>query len=290
MPTMMPSSAPPRPSAIEVGFMKPTPGVAEVGESGEHGRAPAQGRRTRNELLEHPVMTTPEPRPTAGARRRVAPASRRSLRRAPLRRLQQHDRGRDVERRRRARTAGRGRAARPCRRGSAPTTSASRRIDSPLDREPRPADEARAAAASCAAPSRPPSRIITMPSSPGSSPGTVYGLMSCASSRSMRERADSTAMPNTIQPARRAGRSRPAPALRRRGGRRRVAFGRRRHRCACRRRRSGLRDADRVGRDLGLAAVEEQPGVGLDGREHRLLRRLAGRRREQRAAARWRTS
>src|SRR5213595_2840148 len=48
--------------------------------------------------------------------------------------------------------------------------------------------------------------------------------------------------------------------------------------------RSGLRNADGVGRHLRLAAVEEQPGVGLDGREHRLLRGLAVRRREQRAA------
>src|SRR5450432_4380808 len=48
--------------------------------------------------------------------------------------------------------------------------------------------------------------------------------------------------------------------------------------------RSWLGDADGVGRDLGLAVLEQHPRVGLNGREDGLLRRLAGRRREQRAA------
>src|SRR5688572_14826 len=43
------------------------------------------------------------------------------------------------------------------------------------------------------------------------------------------------------------------------------------------------RDADRVGRDLRLAAVERLPGRLLHRREGRLLRRIAMRRQEERA-------
>ena len=48
MPTMMPSSAPPRPRAIEVGFMKPTQAWAKSASPENMAPLRAYGSRTRN--------------------------------------------------------------------------------------------------------------------------------------------------------------------------------------------------------------------------------------------------
>src|SRR5216683_3949691 len=44
---------------------------------------------------------------------------------------------------------------------------------------------------------------------------------------------------------------------------------------------SGFRNAHGIRGNLGLAGIEQQPGVGLHRRKYRLLRGLAGRRRKQ---------
>src|SRR4051812_43580247 len=130
-------------------------------------------------------------------------------------------------------------------------------------------------------PSTAPSTTIAMPSRPGSSPGTVTGLMFCCSSRSIVMDPTSTARPNTTQPmaslksARGGACSSSALAATERSGTRAESVIVR---------RSGLRDADGVGRDLGLAAGLQVPGIGLHGGEHGLLRSVARQRVEQRAA------
>ena len=108
-------------------------------------------------------------------------------------------------------------------------------------------------------------------------PAPSYWLMCWFSSRSMRQEPMATAPPNAHPDA--------AP---RRGRRAATARCPARIRCSWLRiaqRASGLGDAHRVGRDLGLAGGVQQPGVGLDRRHGGGLRGVAGDRREQRAAA-----
>src|SRR5690348_10807352 len=123
----------------------------------------------------------------------------------------------------------------------------------------------------------------TMPSSPGSRPGTVYGLMFWLSRRSIRIEPTRTTTPNASQPA--AAR-RSVTASERACSGVSSAGSNSSSSDAAIARRSGLGDADGVGRHLRLAAFEEHPRVRLHGGEDRLLRRFLGRRREQRAAAR----
>ena len=232
-------------------------------------------------------MTTPEPMPTAAAKAMSRPPSERPARR-PLRRLQQDDRGSDVERRDQPERQAVAEQRRRRRRG----------ISADDDAEPahrcrgRPRTAARRRR-------RAPRRQLRTASSdaeqdhhhaeqPGQQAGHGVGVdvlrlepVHAASSRPARRRRTPASR------GRRAGRSPPAPAAwparagRPRRGRRSSTPSPVRGRG-----RSGLGDADRVGRDLGLAAVEAAarrwPAIG---REHRLLRRLAGHRREQRAAA-----
>ena len=101
---------------------------------------------------------------------------------------------------------------------------------------------------------------------PAAGPAPCTGLMSCFSSRSMRQRADGD----------RDAERDPAQRLRSRSARGEVLRAGRRLRLRPRRARRMASTSlvlvracgmpTRVGRDLGLAAVEEQPGVGLDRR------------------------
>src|SRR3569623_1031790 len=126
--------------------------------------------------------------------------------------------------------------------------------------------------------STPPSRIIASPSTPGSRPGIVYGLMFCDSSRSIVMDATSTATPKTTQPT---------PCQKSERG---VMSSSSAARCCAGASlmagRLRLGDAHRVGRDLRLAGGVQVPHVGLHRGEHGLLRRFTRQRVEEGAPAR----
>ncbi len=97
----------------------------------------------------------------------------------------------------------------PSQNGTRPSSRTANPMQSARVKASRPyavADGSPASGSACKPPCRNPrtsisveKKIIPSPSSPGTRPGIVYGLMSCASSRSIRQDATRMMAPNSIQ-------------------------------------------------------------------------------------------
>ena len=260
--------------------------MAEIGEAGRAWRVRRpSGQAHQEELLEHQRdrrRRAPRPITTAtaiAARAEAAAARRRAAARCSSEDRDAHEeRGGEPERQAvadqddaEARRRGAMHQRDPARRRDGVDRGGRRglRLERTAQRQLRSASRtSRAASSRCRA-------------ARAAGPGTVYGLMSWLSSRSMRSDATSTATPKRdpaeadwISSARAA-----AAPLRRRCERRSALVAARSYAA------QGLAMPTVSGETLALPLVEQHPRIRLHGREHRLLRRLAVRRREQGAAA-----
>ena len=251
--------------------MKPCDRLAEqrAGRRTLRIRAGAPGTPARTVSVTMPAVKCAE----GSARRARAPAAR--SRRAPATRRWRSSR--------RRRGTSRARTAR-ARRARAAYSSRGEREQQAARSSPATSGRARPERALRAAPARQAPRRAARaaaPSSPGTSPGAVYSVAP------WRLEAVHGHAP-TMTPRR--TRSTPAPTGSRRAPKDDARPPAQRSITPLTSLR--LRDADRVGRNLGLAAVERLPGrLACTAGQRRLLRRpRRAHRREQRAAARRRTS